>query len=136
MRWREHLRIDGERMDGTLCPRGTRIPVFVVLDNLAERDTVESLLANYPGRRAEHVPAAAAFESQLAHERVVPMPAWLFVRTHRTARDVACGAVPSQRFSAVRTSRIANFCWKSVNRGATPFTSSAHSIRMPSRAFM
>ena len=35
MNWRDHIWIDSERMHGTPCLRGTRVPVFVVLDNLA-----------------------------------------------------------------------------------------------------
>jgi uncharacterized protein (DUF433 family) len=75
MNWREHIWIDAERMHGTPCLRETRIPVFVVLDNLADGETVESILANYPGLRPEHVPAALAFAAELAHERIVPIPA-------------------------------------------------------------
>ena len=75
MNWREHIWIDAERMHGTPCLRETRIPVFVVLDNLADGETVESILANYPGLRPEHVPAALAFAAELAHERIVPNPA-------------------------------------------------------------
>ena len=35
MDWREHVWIDPARMHGIPCMRGTRIPVYVVLDNLA-----------------------------------------------------------------------------------------------------
>ena len=51
-------------MHGTPCLRNTRIPVFVILDNLASGESVESILANYPGLRAIHVPAALAFAAE------------------------------------------------------------------------
>ena len=75
MNSREHIWIDAERMHGTPCLRGTRVPVFVILDNLADGETVEAILVSYPGLRAEHVTAALAFAAELAHERIVPIPA-------------------------------------------------------------
>jgi uncharacterized protein (DUF433 family) len=75
MNWREHIWIDAERMHGTPCLRGTRVPVFVILDNLADGANVEAILENYPSLRAEHVHAALAFAAELAHERIVPIPA-------------------------------------------------------------
>ena len=75
MDWRAHIAIDAERMHGTPCLRGTRIPVYVILDNLAAGETVDTILAEYPTVRPEHIPAALAFAAELAHERVVPIPA-------------------------------------------------------------
>jgi uncharacterized protein (DUF433 family) len=75
MNWREHIWIDAERMHGTPCVRGTRVPVSVILDNLAAGEPVETILANYPGLHADHVSAALAFAAELAHERIVPIPA-------------------------------------------------------------
>lgn len=75
MDWREHVWIDPERMHGMPCMRGTRIPVYVVLDNLAAGETPQAILAQYPSLRPEHIPAAIAYAAALAHERVVPIPA-------------------------------------------------------------
>ena len=75
MDWREHVWIDPERMHGLACMRGTRIPVHVILDNLAAGESAESILIEYPTLRAEHIRAALAFAAELAHERVVPIPA-------------------------------------------------------------
>ena len=75
MDWREHIWIDPARMHGTPCMRGTRVPVYVVLDNLAAGETAETILDQYPSLRAEHIPAAIAYAAALAHERVVPIPA-------------------------------------------------------------
>jgi uncharacterized protein (DUF433 family) len=74
MNWRDHIWIDSERMHGTPCLRGTRIPVYVVLDNLARGVAVERIRAEYPTITAEHIPAALAFAAELVHERVVPIP--------------------------------------------------------------
>ena len=75
MDWRQHIWIDPERMHGTPCMRGTRVPVYVVLDNLAGGETEENILEQYPSLRPEHIRAAIAYAAALAHERVVPIPA-------------------------------------------------------------
>lgn len=66
---------DPEIMHGAVCFRGTRVPVSVVLDNLADGETVETILDQYPSLKPEHVPAAIAFAAELARERIVPIPA-------------------------------------------------------------
>ena len=75
MSWREHIWIDAARMHGMPCMKGTRVPVHVILDNLAAGETPATILDQYPSLRPEHIPAALAFAAELAHERVVPIPA-------------------------------------------------------------
>lgn len=75
MDWRAHIWIDAQRMHGTPCIRGTRIPVHVILDNLADGESTETILTQFPPLTEEHVRAALAFAAELAHERVVPIPA-------------------------------------------------------------
>ena len=74
MDWREHIWIDADRMHGVPCMHGTRIPVYVILDNLAAGETPETILGQYPSLRPKHIPAAIAYAAELAHERVVPIP--------------------------------------------------------------
>ena len=75
MDWRPFITADPEIMHGAVCLRGTRIPVSVVLDNLAAGECAETILAEYPTLRAEHIPAAIGYAADLARERVVPLPA-------------------------------------------------------------
>lgn len=75
MDWREYIRVDAQIMHGTACFVGTRIPVSVVLDNLAAGESVERILDQYPTLRPEHVRAALAYAAELARERVVDIPA-------------------------------------------------------------
>lgn len=75
MDWRPHISIDPERMHGTPCFSGTRVPVYVVLDNLAAGEPAERILDEYPSLKPEHLPAAIAYAAELARERVVPIPA-------------------------------------------------------------
>ena len=67
MDWRPHLSTDPGIMGGALCIKGTRIPVTVVLDNLAEGMTMEELLREYPSLRAETVQACMAFAAEMVH---------------------------------------------------------------------
>lgn len=75
MDWKPYITADPQIMHGTVCFRGTRVPVSVVLDNLAAGETPERILVNYPSLIAEHIPAALAYAADLARERVVPIPA-------------------------------------------------------------
>jgi uncharacterized protein (DUF433 family) len=48
MTWRDHINVDPQIMHGTACLRGTRIPVSVVLDNLAAGETPQRIVEQYP----------------------------------------------------------------------------------------
>lgn len=75
MDWRTYLTVDPEVVHGAVCFAGTRIPVSVVLDNLAAGETTQRILDEYPSLRAEHIPAAIAYAADLARERVLPISA-------------------------------------------------------------
>lgn len=75
MNWKPYIAADPQIMHGAVCLRGTRIPVSVVLDNLAAGETPASILEEYPTLRPEHIPAAIAYAAELARERIVPIPA-------------------------------------------------------------
>jgi uncharacterized protein (DUF433 family) len=75
MDWTQHITADPEILHGAIRFVGTRIPVSVVLDNLADGALVAEILRQYPGLSAEHIPAALAYAADLARERVVPLPA-------------------------------------------------------------
>ncbi len=73
--WRPYIAADAQVMHGAVCFRGTRIPVSVVLDNLAAGETPEQIVEQFPSLRLEHIPAAIAYAAELARERVIPIPA-------------------------------------------------------------
>ena len=75
MDWKPYITTDPQIMHGTVCFQGTRIPVSVVLDNLAAGDTPERILEQYPSLRPEHLPAAIGYAAELARERIVPISA-------------------------------------------------------------
>lgn len=56
---------------GQACIRGTRIPVSVILDCLAEGMSEAEILAGYPTLTVEGIRAAAAYGAALAREELV-----------------------------------------------------------------
>ena len=74
MDWKSLIVADPAVMHGAVCFRGTRIPVSVVLDNLAAGESTESILGQYPSLRSEHIAAAVSYAAELARERVVAVP--------------------------------------------------------------
>jgi uncharacterized protein (DUF433 family) len=72
----DYLSSDALICGGDVCVSGTRIPVTVVLDSLAEGSTREEILRSYPSLRPEHIDTALAYAAELAHEeRQVPIRA-------------------------------------------------------------
>jgi uncharacterized protein (DUF433 family) len=66
--WRSYLVHDPNICRGQLTAKGTRIPVTVILDNVAEGNSREAILADYPSLKAEHLDAALAYAAELARE--------------------------------------------------------------------
>jgi uncharacterized protein (DUF433 family) len=75
MRWQDLIGSDPEIMHGATCFRGTRIPVSVVLDNLAAGELPETIHTQYPSLPQGAISAALAYAADLARERVLPIPA-------------------------------------------------------------
>ena len=72
--WRTHLVHDPAVCHGQLTAKGTRIPVTVILDSLAEGDTRAELFAAYPALTPDHVDAALSYAAELAREeQLLPM---------------------------------------------------------------
>ena len=74
MDWREHITVNPAVLHGKACIRGTRIPVAVVLANLADL-SAEEILKSHPTLTAAGIQAALAYAADLAQERVLPLPA-------------------------------------------------------------
>ena len=75
MDWKQYITTDPSVLHGANCFVGTRIPVSVVLDNLADGAAPAEILRQYPGLKAEHLAAALGYAAELARERIVPIPA-------------------------------------------------------------
>ena len=72
--WQDFFSSNPQVCGGEVCAVGTRIPITVILDSLAEGSTKDQILRSYPSLRAEHVDAALTYAAELAHEeRLVPI---------------------------------------------------------------
>jgi uncharacterized protein (DUF433 family) len=74
MKWQDEISVDAAICHGQACFRGTRVMVYVVLDNLAAGIPVERIVQEYPSLSAESVRAAIAYAADLAREPVVALP--------------------------------------------------------------
>ena len=75
MNWKEHITVDPNVCHGRACIKGTRIMVYVVLDNLAAGLTPEEVVRSYPSLSRESVQAAINYAAELARERIVTISA-------------------------------------------------------------
>lgn len=65
--WQDFLSSSPQVCGGEICATGTRIPVTVILDSLAEGASKDEILASYPSLRIDHISAALAYAAELAH---------------------------------------------------------------------
>jgi len=75
MNWQEHISVNPAVLHGKACIRGTRIPVAVVLANLADGLSPVEIIRSYPSFTAAGIQAALAYAADLAQERVLSLPA-------------------------------------------------------------
>lgn len=71
----ERISINSAVCHGQACVKGTRIPVHQIVRMLANGDTVDDLLADYPTLTREDVMACLDYAAELAEEQVTPIPA-------------------------------------------------------------
>jgi len=71
----ERISINQNICHGQACVKGTRIPVYQVVSMLANGDTVEQLLKEYPSLKREDILACLHYAAKLAEEQVTPISA-------------------------------------------------------------
>lgn len=69
----ERITIDPSVCHGKACIKGSRIPVSVILDNLAEGISKEEILKSYPSLSPDDILAAIAYGAMLAKERHIAL---------------------------------------------------------------
>ena len=74
MNWRNHIDVDPKICRGKARIRGTRIPVSVILDNLAAGRPLDDLLESYPALDESDIRATMAYAAEFSRERVVEFP--------------------------------------------------------------
>ena len=69
----ERISIDSRVCHGQACIRGTRIPVHQIVRMLANGDTVDGLLEDYPSLQQEDIRAALNYAAALVEEHISPI---------------------------------------------------------------
>ena len=69
----DRIAIDPNVCHGQACVKGTRIPVHQLVRMLANGDTVEDLLTEYPSLEREDVLACLDYAASLAEEQIGPL---------------------------------------------------------------
>lgn len=73
MDWRARIESKPDVVHGRPCIKGTRIPVSVILDNLADGLAAEQIVTSYPALSVDDVRAAISYAAELARERLVDL---------------------------------------------------------------
>ena len=69
----ERISINPRICHGQACVRGTRIPVHQIIRMLANGDTIEELIEDYPSLEREDIVACLEYAALLAEEEVTPL---------------------------------------------------------------
>lgn len=69
----ERITVNSGVCHGQACIKGTRIPVHQIVHMLANGDSVETLLREYPSLTREDILACLDYAASLAEEQVTPI---------------------------------------------------------------
>jgi uncharacterized protein (DUF433 family) len=72
----DRISIDPNVCHGQVCIKGTRIPVHQIVLMLANDDTIEELLQDYPSITREDILVCLESAGALAEEQVTPIEAF------------------------------------------------------------
>ena len=70
------ITIDPKICHGQACIRHTRIPVHQILRMMANGDSIDTLLSEYPSLEREDLIACLDYAASLAEEQVTPLSAF------------------------------------------------------------
>ncbi|MEW6408502.1 MAG: DUF433 domain-containing protein [Nitrospirota bacterium] len=68
----ERISVDPKICHGQACIKGTRIPVHQILHMLANGDTIDALLEDYPSLKRDDILACIEYAASLTEEQVIP----------------------------------------------------------------
>jgi uncharacterized protein (DUF433 family) len=72
----KRISIDPKVCHGQACIKGTRIPVYQIVGMLANGDTIDDLLAEYPSIVRADILACLDYAAALAEEQITPFEAF------------------------------------------------------------
>lgn len=67
------ITVDPNQMSGVPCIRGLRIPVSTILGNLADGQSVEQILQDYPDLQPDDIQESLRYAAESALERELPI---------------------------------------------------------------
>jgi len=71
MKFPEYIEARNSVMMGKPCLKGTRIPVYLILEKLAAGENNQDILAAYPQLKPEHITACLEYAARLAADEVI-----------------------------------------------------------------
>jgi uncharacterized protein (DUF433 family) len=71
MDWKSYISVDPKVHHGKACIKGTRIPVAVILDNLAAGLGENEIIQSYPSLDLNAIHAAIAYAADLTREEKI-----------------------------------------------------------------
>ena len=75
MDWKPYITVDPTIHHGKACITGTRIPVAVILDNLAAGVEEKEIIQSCPSLDTKAIHAAIAYAADLTREELILLPA-------------------------------------------------------------
>jgi uncharacterized protein (DUF433 family) len=69
----DRISVNPKICHGQPCVKGTRIMVWLVVQYLANGDSMEDILAAYPSLIREDIQACLAYAAEVTRERVLPV---------------------------------------------------------------
>jgi uncharacterized protein (DUF433 family) len=69
----KRITIDPKVCHGQACIKGTRIPVYQIIAMLANGDSIENLLSQYPSLKKTDILACLDYAASLAKEQITPL---------------------------------------------------------------
>ena len=69
----DRISINPKICHGQPCVKGTRIMVWLIVQYLANGDSVEDILTAYPSLTREDVQACLGYAAEMTRERVLPI---------------------------------------------------------------
>ena len=69
----KRITVDPDKMGGVPCIRGLRVPVATIVSLVAEGQTEDEILADYPSLEREDIRESLYFAAEMLKERELPM---------------------------------------------------------------
>lgn len=69
--WRDHITSDPKIMVGKPCIKGTRIPVDMILEELAHGREIDDLIGSYPSLKEDDIKASLQFAAEYLRDITV-----------------------------------------------------------------